>query len=1088
MLKTATLDSAKETAEELSPLQPVGAVAAMIARHMRAEESGPLVYVASTGRRRREIAGMLDVLLGGGEVAQFPAVEGYPGDGIEPGAAAMGGRTATLRWLMDADHRPSVVVTTPAALIRRVPPREALRGTHLEIRVGEAIDLEETKTALLKLGYRLDERVDEPGEAAIRGRVIEVFPAAAPRPCRVEHEDGTVTAIRSYDDATQRSVAESELLIIDPASEFLPAGDEDEEGDAPSFLCRYYAEPASFFDHLPDGEIILEERADIRASEVFAILDDLPVDETHAKAIREDHLDGETWSREVGARLSATVTSGKRSSNVPVFALEKHPYRAFADFAEPLAGKGYRVVVAGSDRRELRTAAGRAARMLKRETRAVASWAEVLDAEPGDLLVLEAPVTEGFLAHDDRIAIVCLRDLAGQRADGGASAEPELFAEGDEVFAIGDVVVHLDHGLGILDGLETIDDGEALSLRYADDDTLLVPMSDIAALWRYGGPASQVKLDRLKGKQWLKRRDEIMTAISDTAERMVELLKARQEAKASRLEPDRARYERFCARFAFEMTKDQASATAAVLDDLASGRPMDRLVCGDVGYGKTEVALRAAAAAVFAGKQVAVVAPTTVLAQQHFRTFSERFAPQGVSVARLSRLADKEEAEEAKAGLADGSVQIVVGSHAVLSDDVSFTDLALVVIDEEQRFGAEQKQRMRSLADELHVLTMTATPIPRTLQAGFVGLHDVSIVATAPVSRRPVKTMVGPFDAEKVGEALRTERKRGGQSFVVCPRIEDLDAMEDRLQAIAPELEVRALHGKMEPDAIDEAMLAFSRGEGDVLLATGILESGLDVPRANTMIVWRPDRFGLSQLHQLRGRVGRATRRGTVVFATDPDEELSEGAKKRLIAIEELSSLGAGFDIAGRDLDLRGTGELLGDEQAGHLQTIGIGLYRRTLERALALARDDRTAPDEWRPTVDLGARASIPADYVPEPDLRIELAILLERIEDLSGLKALRSEIEDRFGAMPQALETQFALATMRLRCQSLAVRALDGGPKAVAASFGGKDAERVQKRLGKPGRGLRWSGTRLVRECKSETAEERLKEAEALLDAIEG
>ncbi|GGE22437.1 transcription-repair-coupling factor [Aureimonas endophytica] len=1092
MLQTVTIENARAEAERLSPLVPIGAVAALLERRI-ADRDGPvLVYVAKTSRRRRDLADLLRLMAGPERVAEFAPLDGLPGDGIPPSAEAMGGRMSVLRWLRDADKRPAAVVTSAAALIRRVPPRGIFKDMHLEFRPGETIDPAAVEERLARIGYRQDERVEEPGEWTARGKVLEIFPAAAPRPCRIEHEGGRIAAIRSYDPLSQRSVAETAHLIVDPATEFLPVAAGSGDAGLGRSLAAHYGRLDTFLDYVPEAEILLEEEAEAATAELFrAIAEAREGGGAEARAAEQDYLGAKEWSALVGGALAGMVGEGETSAELPRFAEDKDPFSAFAAFAAPLLKKHHRIVIAGPDDGDLMRVARRAARAAGAEARGIDGWREIRAAKGGACLVLPMPLRQGFRWPAERIAVVALADLVGQRARLGARDERPGLAARDEVFRIGDAVVHLDHGVGILDGLEQVSDGqkvlEALKLRYADGATLLVPLADIGALWRYGGGDAEVKLDRLKGAGWEKRRAGVVQAISATAERMIQRLSEKAKARAPKLVPDRAEFERFCARFPYELTPDQAGATGAVLADLASGRPMDRLLCGDVGFGKTEVALRAAAAAVFAGRQVAVVAPTTILAQQHFLAFKARFERQGIEVVRLSRLVEEAEAEAARGALAKGTARVVVGSHALLSDEVAFRDLGLVVIDEEQRFGAAQKEALRRLGNGLHTLTMTATPIPQTLQAAFVGLNEVSLLGTPPGRRRPIRTLAGPFDEATVGEALRAEKARGGQSFVVCPRIEDLEPMGARLAALAPELALVTLHGRMKGEELDEAMLAFAGGTGDVLLATSIVESGLDVPNANTMVIWRADRFGLAQLHQLRGRVGRGARRGLALLTTDPEAEPTPGGEKRLATLCEHRDLGSGLAIAARDLDLRGTGDLLGEDQAGHLQLIGLSLYRRMLERALAVARGE-DVPEDWRPDLNLGAPGAIPPDYVPEADLRIEIAVLLERIEDAASLAALEAEIRDRFGPVPKPLARGFRLAELRLRCRELGIRRLDAGSKGVAARLTPDVAAPLRRRLkdGAKG-GWRFAKNRLVQERPSKTTEERFAHVEALLALIE-
>jgi transcription-repair coupling factor (superfamily II helicase) len=502
---------------------------------------------------------------------------------------------------------------------------------------------------------------------------------------------------------------------------------------------------------------------------------------------------------------------------------------------------------------------------------------------------------------------------------------------------------------------------------------------------------------------------------------------------------------------------------------------MNRLVCGDVGFGKTEVALRAVAAAALAGKQVAVVAPTTVLVRQHVQTFRRRFARLGLEVAHLSRLVKPAEAKRVKEGLASGETRIVIGTHALAGKGVAFKELGLLVIDEEQRFGAKQKDKLRALGNDVHVLTMTATPIPRTLEWAMLGLQDVSVIATPPVRRQPIRTFLTPFDPVTVRAALLRERQRGGQSFVVCPRIEDIEPMAARLTELVPELKVVTAHGKLPADEMDAVMVSFADGEGDVLLATNIIESGLDVPRANTMLIWRADRFGLAQLHQLRGRVGRGRARGTAYLLTDPGAKIAKATEQRLRTLEAMDRLGAGFAISGRDLDLRGAGDLLGEEQAGHMKLIGLGLYQHMLRRALATARGEEPEED-WSPAIRLGLDAAIPEEYIPEPELRINLHARLARLSEEDQPDTLAEEIADRFGPLPEPVANLVALAHFRRNARRLGIAKLDAGPEAVAATFREGEALKAVARIQDAGKdGLEWRGDRLIWSRPSGSAEER-------------
>ena len=609
------------------------------------------------------------------------------------------------------------------------------------------------------------------------------------------------------------------------------------------------------------------------------------------------------------------------------------------------------------------------------------------------------------------------------------------------------MVVHEDFGIGAVEGVETLpaengaEGGDAIVLRYAKDARRLVPVGEADRIWRYGADADQVTLDTLDGGSWQKRRGAIDQAIAESARGLAAIAAERDARTTDPIVPDPAAYERFAAGFAFTETADQARAIAAVRADLASGKPMDRLVVGDVGYGKTEVALRAAALVALAGRQVAITAPTTVLVRQHIETFTRRFEGTGIEVAGLSRLSTPADKKRVVAGLADGSVKVVIGTGAVAGKGVEYRNLALVVVDEEQRFGAADKAKLAALGAG-HVLSLSATPIPRTLQAAMVGLQSVSVIATPPARRQPIRTAVETWNDATVRATLLREKGRGGQSFVVVPRIEDMADVAERLAKLAPELKVVTAHGKLPAAEIGEAMVGFASGTGghggDVLLATNIIEAGLDVPRANTIIVTHADRFGLSQLHQLRGRVGRGGRRGQILLLTEEGQEIAEATLKRLRTLEAFDRLGAGFAIAARDLDLRGAGDLLGEEQAGHMKLIGIDLYQHLLAHALRAARGQ--AVDGWTPQLNLGLAGRLPDDWIPEIDVRLSLYGRLARIADTPTLDAFEAELEDRFGALPDPARALVQLTRLRLLARAAEIEKIDAGPAAIALTPKGK------------------------------------------------
>ncbi|WP_407529038.1 DEAD/DEAH box helicase [Methylobacterium oryzisoli] len=1058
------------TSDISAPAQPSGALA--VALLGLAGDAKPLIFVARDARRLDDIAAILRALDPEHRVAVYPEWDCLPFDRTSPSRGLMGARAGVLRWLTDAAHLPDFLLTTAPALIQRVPPPATWLGARAEIRVGDHLDVETLTATLTRLGYCLDDRVDEPGEIAVRGRTVEVFPAAAPRPCRIEHDEGRVTAIRSYDPVSQRSVTEADELVIDPATEIILAADAPEPlkpfTGQEHRLARFYPRLATVLDYVPHAALVVEAGAEGRASAFFEqIAEGREGAARGAEGAAPDerlYLNAEDWSALL-ARHRVGTAQEREDVAGPAFARERHPAAAFRRSLIARMAAGDRIVLAGP-RPHLRRLAQAGVEALGRKLLRAHRWADIARAKPGTVAVLEAPIAAGFRVPQAGVTVFAAQDLMGAKAAAAGEGTAAALPMGEVELRIGDVAIHEDHGLCLFDGLEAVAGSEdraeeSVRLRFADEAVLLVPVSQADRIWRYGSAAEAVTLDKLDGSTWAKRKAGVEAAIRATARMMTDRIAARRAARADALvAPDR-QMERFSAGFGFPLTPDQASAIDAVLGDLALGHPMDRLICGDVGFGKTEVALRAAAAALFAGRQVAIAAPTTVLARQHLATVRRRFSRFGIVPAQLSRLTPATEAKRVKAGLADGSVRLVVGTHALAGRGVRFKDLGLVIIDEEQRFGTAQKERLRRAAQGTHVLTLTATPIPRTLQTALVGLQDLSVIATPPVVRQPIRTVIAPFDPDTVRSALMREHRRGGQSFVVCPRISDLGRMEERLRAIAPDLNVVVAHGDLDPARMDEVMVRFAEGEGDVLLATTIIESGLDVPRANTMLVWQPERFGLAQLHQLRGRVGRGQRRAAAYLLVDPDRKLPPASEKRLRTLEALDRLGAGFAVSARDLDLRGSGDLVGEDQAGHVKLIGLGLYQHLLALAVKAAQGEPA--EERHPEIRLGLSGRVPDSYVPEPDLRLTLYTRVARLRTGEEADGLRDEIEDRFGPLPPEVEALLALARLRAACLDLGILRLSGGPQGLAADIDPGRADDLRSTM----EGVTRRGERLILAC---------------------
>ena len=941
-------------------------------------------------------------------VLHLPASDALPGDSAPPSPANVGQRVEALRRLREAvsaaDGAILLVLSAEASAVRYAAP-EAFDEQPPLLTVGDTLDVEALSERAAAIGYTIDDRVDEPGEIAVRGNVIDVFPVDSATPVRIAFADGRIVTIRAFDPVTQRSSNDLERIVLGRADEPVAQG-------------------ATIVGHLPDAVVYCEPRVQKRRQRFVALSL-----ENSARGTADLLVDAGAWAAATGDRT--IVLQHIQTRDVPRFIERRDPVRALRTFLKNRSNDAP-VAIAGSDRdlRFLKPRIGVA-------TRDVASLSDVTDGTGKAIALLPVPIDRGFALDD--VTVIAAADLLGSRAlVDDTPASPLSAFEGNGELHVGDVVVHEDHGIGVVAGIEPLSTGgierAAIVLKYAKGARRLVPVEEANRIWRYGADADAVTLDALDGSSWTKRRIGIDAAIADSARALQRLAAERDGKTTDPIEADTAAYERFADRFPFVETHDQVRAIAAVAHDLASGRPMDRLIVGDVGYGKTEVALRAAAIVALAGRQVAIVAPTTVLARQHLDTFTRRFAGTALRVAGLSRTTPPAERKRVRAGLADGSIAVVVGTSAVAGRGVAYRDLALVVIDEEQRFGTKTKHQLRGLGAG-HVLTLSATPIPRTLQSAMVGLQAISVIASPPARRQPIRTTVGTFDDTVVRKALMRERARGGQSFVVVPRIENIDGLATKLGALVPDLAVVIAHGDLDAAALDDAMAGFAGSAADILLATNIIEAGLDVPRANTMIVHHADRFGLSQLHQLRGRIGRGGRRGQIMLLTDETASIADATMKRLRTLQAFDRLGAGFAISARDLDMRGAGDLIGEEQAGHLKLIGTALYQYLLGRALRAAQGKDA--DTWEPEVNLGIPGYLPEPWIPEVDVRLTLYARLARMSDIGEIDGFEAELEDRFGPLPDPASALLDNARIGAMALAAGVREVDTGPAALALTM---------------------------------------------------
>jgi transcription-repair coupling factor (superfamily II helicase) len=1080
---------------------PEGVDALVLAQRALA---GTVLHVARDDARMAELAELAAFFAPGLEIVAFPAWDCLPYDRVSPNREISARRIDALTILAAGRKGASrLVITTVNAILQRVPARDAFAGRVLEAKAGARLDQAELVAYLNANGYTRTDIVDEPGEFAVRGGILDLFPPGAEEPLRLDFFGDEIEAIRRFDPLTQRSGEHAEAISLKPVTEVLldPAAVErfrtgyrelfgavtrdDPLYEAVSagrlyagmehWLPLFHPRLETLFDYVPGAAVTLDDQADAaRLARVDSIKDfyqarlDLKRAEARGGApiynplppdrlyLTEAEWQGHLRSRPVGtfspfaaaeiAGEEQTLDAGGRRARD--FADTRtqpgaNLFEAVRDRVGAEQGQGRRVLVAGYSAGSLdRLAHLLAEHGLARQQR-IAAWAELETLPKGTVALAVLPLERGF-EHGSTI-VHSEQDILGERL-----ARPQRKRRRADRFLAelstlteGDLVVHVEHGIGRYDGLATLDVGGAphdcLRLIYEGNDKLFVPVENLDVLTRYGSEDVGVPLDRLGGTGWQARRARIKQRIRQIAQELIRLAAERQLKPGIAMEPPAGAFDEFCARFPYPETDDQLRAIADVLEDMASGRPMDRLICGDVGFGKTEVALRAAFVAVMSGHQVAVVTPTTLLARQHFRTFSERFKGLPVRVGVLSRLVSARETAETKKGTTDGKIDIVIGTHALLGKSISFANLGLMIVDEEQHFGVKQKERLKQLRAEVHVLTLTATPIPRTLQMALSGVREMSLIATPPVDRLAVRTFVLPYDPLVIREAIMREHYRGGQTFYVCPRVEDLPKLADRLRDLVPEIKFVIAHGQMAATQLEEAMTAFYEGKYNLLLSTNIIESGLDIPTANTMVIHRADMFGLAQLYQLRGRIGRSKLRGYAYLSLPADRVLKPVAQRRLEVMQSLDTLGAGFTLASHDLDIRGAGNLLGDEQSGHIKEVGVELYQQMLEDAVAEARGVAAAvPEEgWTPQIAVGMPVLIPEGYVPDLPVRLALYRRIAALVDRAEIDGFAAELIDRFGPLPPEVENLLRIVAIKRLCREAGVEKVEAGPKGAVVSF---------------------------------------------------
>ncbi|WP_407158643.1 helicase-related protein [Bradyrhizobium sp. STM 3557] len=1028
----------------------------LLAQWRKAGRNG-IVFLAENENRAERLGAIIHALEPDCDVLVFPRLNTLPFDQLEPSRDIAGRRSTVLRRLAKP-KKPILLITTAEAIMERLPMPASWSKISLPLKVGSPYSEADLQARLEALGYDPDDEPDYPGGLLFHGNTFEIFPAGALGPFRIEHSARKIRRIAAFDPSDQEAISEVNELLIDPMSERLAFNG---QGRKRSSLLDYCASAKWIADSAVPGH----------ASAWLST-----IEEAAARSERDrEYLTRRDW--EQGAKHVAVLPRDAPYRETPDFSKIAAPRKALRAFVGETQRSGARLLFVAAVEEDLRLMA----RMSGIRAERFSDWADATAKRNREASLL-ADFDSGFVVPGQKpLVVITSTDVLGSRAHHPqpmSRAWTSAF-EAVDVPEIGSVVVHLQRGLARLRGLQAVGGGnmparELIRLVFAGDDAVLVPLAELALIWPYAAELGDISLDKADGSSWRARRAEAEAAIHAAAKELSKQMAQRRRRRAPKLVPPGAAYEKFVARFPYFTTVDQAKAISDVLDDLASGHPMDRIICGDVGFGKTEVALRATAAAVLAGKQVMIAVPTTVLARQHATTFGRRFAPLGIEVGNLSRVASASEMREVKDKLRRGTLRIVVGTQALAAVDVKFADLGLVIIDEEQHFGAAEKAKLSGMAKHGHTLWMSATPIPRTLAAGLAGLRDISVIATPPVHRVPVVTRVAPLSDAAIAPALLREHRRHGQSFVICPRIRDIDPMLARIQSMVPELRVVAIHGKLPADEIDERMMSFVEGNVDVLLATNIVESGLDIPRANTIVVCWPERFGLAQLHQLRGRVGRGGTRAYALFLTDTGSAQSE---KRLEVLEELNRPGAGFAISARDLDLRGGGDFLSDQQSGHVQVFGPALSSQLLK--LAVEKDHEGMAGLWIPELNLPLSELLPSSYVQSEAVRLEIYARAARCRSDDELEDLEDETLRRLGKLPPAAQDFFAIARLRMNCRERGIIRLDVGPEAIAAMLLAGRLRKTKSKL------LQRDGDRVIYASKS--SQHPLRRVEEFLDLLD-
>ncbi len=1074
-----------------------------------------ILYIVSDGVSLARTADLLEYINPKLKILRFPAWDTVPYDRVSPNVNVVAQRIETLSELAltPSSKKPRVIIASVGAVLQKLPPKKIFLNSSREVSTGKKLNFNDFLHYVSINGYNRVEQVMEPGEYAVRGDIIDIFPLGSEEPLRIDLFDDEIERIRLFDAMSQRTNGEIKSYTFKVMSEavlntdtiknfrgkyreaFGAAFQEDEIYEAISNGHKYLGQEQwlpffyedalpTIFDYIPSAGIICgthvgdaaisktESIADYYQARLEALKVKSSTDIDIYRPIKPEllYLNAKELENILKTKQSISFSGLSIPTGEKVFNCDVLPGRDFSNAKNIAAGQVYTELKSylSENSKSCRIIAcyseGSRERIFSLmneyeipELTFAENWQEALSKSKSKSVLVIMPLPRGF--RGGGFTLISEQDILGERQNRrhAKKVTAKDFIADVSSLNVGELVVHIEHGIGRFMGLENITAGGAphdcLKIIYANDAKLFVPVENIDVISRYGIEDDNIQLDTLGGAAWQAKKAKVKQKIRDIAEKLIKIAAERQLKKADCYIPPQGMFDDFCSRFPYNETDDQLNAIHDVLADLNASVPMDRLVCGDVGFGKTEVALRAAFAVAASGAQVALIVPTTLLARQHYYNFKKRMEGFPIRVKMLSRLVTPKEAAETKKGLEEGSVEIVIGTHALLSKDIKFCNLGLLIIDEEQHFGVAHKEKLKQLKSDVHVLTLTATPIPRTLQLSLTGVKQLSIIATPPVDRLAARTFVMPFDRVMIKEAIYREKFRHGQIFFVCPRVSDIFGVEKELHDLVPDVKISVAHGQMPVKQLEEVMNDFADGKADLLLSTTIIESGIDMPSVNTMIVYRSDMFGLAQLYQLKGRIGRGKVRGYAYFTVQPKIRLKPIAERRLSILQALDSLGAGFSLASHDMDIRGSGNILGEEQSGHIKEVGISLYQHMLEEEILRLRSGVMADEQakeiqdWAPQITTGIPIMIPQTYVRDLGVRLGLYKRIGEIKDIDGIADMKEELIDRFGELPTEVDNLLKTVEIKILCRQANIDKVDAGAKGILIALRGNTFPKPEK-----------------------------------------